>query len=51
MAGPIRLRPILMTALSLILAMIPVAGGFSQGGEFRQSMSIAIMGGMTRAPS
>ncbi len=47
LAGPIRLRPILMTALSLILAMIPVAGGFSQGGEFRQSMSIAIMGGMT----
>jgi HAE1 family hydrophobic/amphiphilic exporter-1 len=47
MAGPIRLRPILMTALSLILAMIPVAAGLSQGGEFRQSMSIAIMGGMT----
>ena len=47
LAGPVRLRPILMTALSLILAMIPVAGGFSQGGEFRQSMSIAIMGGMT----
>ncbi|MEZ4618487.1 MAG: efflux RND transporter permease subunit [Caldilineaceae bacterium] len=47
MAGPVRLRPILMTALSLILAMIPVAAGFSQGGEFRQSMSIAIMGGMT----
>ncbi|MCB0185580.1 MAG: efflux RND transporter permease subunit, partial [Caldilineaceae bacterium] len=47
MAGPVRLRPILMTALSLILAMIPVALGLSQGGEFRQSMSIAIMGGMT----
>ena len=47
LAGPVRLRPILMTALSLILAMIPVAGGFSQGGEFRQGMSIAIMGGMT----
>lgn len=47
MAGPVRLRPILMTALSLILAMIPVAAGLSQGGEFRQSMSIAIMGGMT----
>ncbi|NJN84056.1 MAG: efflux RND transporter permease subunit [Caldilineaceae bacterium] len=45
-AGPIRLRPILMTALSLILAMIPVAVGLSSGGEFRQSMAIAIMGGM-----
>lgn len=46
-AGPIRLRPILMTSLaSLILAMIPVALGLSAGGEFRQGMSIAIMGGM-----
>ncbi|MCB9157510.1 MAG: efflux RND transporter permease subunit [Caldilineaceae bacterium] len=45
-AGPVRLRPILMTALSLILAMIPVVMGISEGGEFRQSMSIAIMGGM-----
>jgi HAE1 family hydrophobic/amphiphilic exporter-1 len=45
-AGPVRLRPILMTALSLILAMVPVALGLGSGGEFRQSMSIAIMGGM-----
>jgi HAE1 family hydrophobic/amphiphilic exporter-1 len=45
-AGPVRLRPILMTALSLILAMIPVAAGLGSGGEFRSSMSIAIMGGM-----
>ncbi|MEM7535263.1 MAG: efflux RND transporter permease subunit [Chloroflexota bacterium] len=45
-AGPVRLRPILMTALSLILAMIPVALGLGEGGEFRSSMSIAIMGGM-----
>jgi len=45
-AGPVRLRPILMTALSLILAMIPIVLGLSEGGEFRQSMSIAIMGGM-----
>jgi hydrophobic/amphiphilic exporter-1 (mainly G- bacteria), HAE1 family len=46
LAGPIRLRPILMTSLSLILAMVPLVLGFSAGGEFRQSMSIAIMGGM-----
>lgn len=45
-AGPIRLRPILMTSLSLILAMVPVALGLSAGGEFRQAMAIAIMGGM-----
>jgi HAE1 family hydrophobic/amphiphilic exporter-1 len=46
LAGPIRLRPILMTSLSLILAMVPLVLGLSAGGEFRQSMSIAIMGGM-----
>ncbi len=45
-AGPIRLRPILMTSIALILAMIPLVLGLSAGGEFRQSMSIAIMGGM-----
>ena len=46
-AGAIRLRPILMTALSLILAMVPVALGVTSGGEFRSSMAIAIIGGMT----
>ncbi len=45
-AGPVRLRPILMTSLSMILAMIPIVAGISAGGEFRQPMSIAIMGGM-----
>lgn len=45
-AGPVRLRPILMTAISLILAMIPIVLAISEGAEFRQSMSIAIMGGM-----
>jgi len=45
-AGPVRLRPVLMTSLSLILAMIPVAAGLSAGGEFRRTMAIAIMGGM-----
>jgi HAE1 family hydrophobic/amphiphilic exporter-1 len=45
-AGPVRLRPILMTSLAMILAMIPLVLGVSAGGEFRQSMSIAIMGGL-----
>lgn len=45
-AGPVRLRPILMTSLAMILAMIPIAMGLSAGGEFRQSMAIAILGGM-----
>jgi Cu/Ag efflux pump CusA len=45
-AGPVRLRPILMTSLALILAMVPLVLGISAGGEFRQSMSIVIMGGL-----
>jgi HAE1 family hydrophobic/amphiphilic exporter-1 len=45
-AGPVRLRPVLMTSLALILAMIPVALALSPGGEFRRTMAIAIMGGM-----
>ena len=45
-AGPIRLRPILMTAFSLILAMLPVVLGFGAAGEFRSPMGTAIMGGM-----
>lgn len=45
-AGPIRLRPILMTAFSLILAMIPVVLGLGAAGEFRSPMGTAIMGGM-----
>ena len=45
-AGPVRLRPILMTSFAMILAMIPVALGFSAGGEFRAAMAVAIMGGL-----
>ena len=47
MAGPIRLRPILMTAISLILGMVPVAMGLGAGGDFRAPMAIAVIGGMT----
>jgi len=46
-AGPIRLRPILMTAISLIAGMIPVAMGLGAGGDFRAPMAIGIIGGMT----
>ena len=45
-AGPVRLRPILMTAFSLILAMVPVVLGLGAAGEFRSPMATAIMGGM-----
>lgn len=45
-AGPIRLRPILMTTLALILGMIPVASGLGAGGSFRAPMAIAVIGGL-----
>ncbi|NLX96610.1 MAG: efflux RND transporter permease subunit [Rhodopirellula sp.] len=45
-AGPVRLRPILMTALSTIAGMIPVAIGLGAGAETRAPMGTAIVGGM-----
>jgi multidrug efflux pump subunit AcrB len=45
-ACPIRLRPILMTTLSTILAMLPIAIGFGAGSELRQPMAVAIIGGL-----
>jgi len=45
-AGPVRLRPILMTACSTIAGMLPVAIGLGSGAETRSPMGIAIVGGM-----
>ena len=45
-AGPARLRPILMTTMSLILGMTPVALGLGAGGSFRAPMAIAVIGGL-----
>lgn len=42
-----RLRPILMTILTTILGMIPLAVGTGQGSEMWQSLGISIIGGMT----
>jgi HAE1 family hydrophobic/amphiphilic exporter-1 len=36
-----------MTAISLILGMVPVALGLGAGGDFRAPMAIAVIGGMT----
>jgi HAE1 family hydrophobic/amphiphilic exporter-1 len=46
LAGKTRLRPILMTTLSLIMGMLPLALAFSEVGRFRQAMGIAIIGGL-----
>lgn len=45
--GRSRLRPVLMTTLTTILGMIPLAIGTGQGSEMWQSLGIAIIGGMT----
>lgn len=45
-AGPVRLRPILMTAFSTVAGMIPVAIGLGSGAESRAPMGTAIVGGM-----
>lgn len=46
-AGVTRLRPILMTALTTILAMSTSALGIGQGSEMMQPMAITIIGGLT----
>lgn len=45
-AGPVRLRPILMTTAAMIFGMLPVALGRSLGGEQRAPMAIAVIGGL-----
>jgi HAE1 family hydrophobic/amphiphilic exporter-1 len=45
-AGPTRLRPILMTTMALILGMLPVSLGMGAGGSFRAPMAIAVIGGL-----
>jgi len=46
-AGPIRLRPIMMTTLALILGMLPVALALGRGSEFRETIGITIIGGIS----
>ena len=45
-AGPVRLRPIVMTTLAMILGMLPSAMGTGDGSEFRSPISIATIGGL-----
>jgi outer membrane protein TolC len=45
-AGPVRLRPILMTTIAMILGMMPSAMGQGEGSEFRSPISIATIGGL-----
>ena len=45
-AGPIRLRPILMTSLATMMAAVPSALALGPGSETRGPMAIAIIGGL-----
>ena len=43
---PMRLRPVLMTSLTVILAMLPAALGFGAGAETNGPLAVAVIGGM-----
>jgi HAE1 family hydrophobic/amphiphilic exporter-1 len=45
-AGEVRLRPILMTAISTIFGMTPIALATSDGAEWRNPMGVLIIGGL-----
>jgi multidrug efflux pump len=46
-AGPVRLRPILMTSIATMMAAIPAALALGAGSETRQPMAIAVLGGLS----
>ena len=48
-AGFSRFRPVLMTALAMIIGMVPMALGFGEGGEQNAPLGRAVIGGLTVA--
>jgi hydrophobe/amphiphile efflux-1 (HAE1) family protein len=46
-ACPLRLRPILMTSIATVVAAVPAALATGPGGELRQPMAVAVIGGVT----
>jgi CzcA family heavy metal efflux pump len=48
-AGFSRFRPVLMTALAMIIGMVPMALGFGEGGEQNAPLGRAVIGGLTFA--
>ncbi len=45
-ACPIRMRPVLMTSMTIILALLPTAMGLGRGSEMTIPMAVAVVGGM-----
>lgn len=48
-AGSTRLRPVLMTALAMVIGMVPMALGLGEGGEQNAPLGRAVIGGLTAA--
>ncbi|MFP4199797.1 MAG: efflux RND transporter permease subunit [Clostridia bacterium] len=47
LAGTVRMRPVLMTALTTVLAMVPLALGVGEGTEMQVPLATAVMGGLS----
>jgi HAE1 family hydrophobic/amphiphilic exporter-1 len=45
-AGPTRLRPIIMTTMSVMVALMPIASGLEEGSELLQSAAVVLIGGL-----
>src|SRR5205823_15129870 len=48
-AGSTRLRPVLMTALAMIIGMLPMSLGLGEGGEQNAPLGRAVIGGLLMA--
>jgi multidrug efflux pump subunit AcrB len=46
-AGFVRIRPVLMTALAMIIGMLPMSLGLGEGGEANAPLGRAVIGGLT----
>jgi len=45
-AGFVRLRPVMMTALAMVIGMVPMALGWGEGGEQNAPLGRAVIGGL-----
>ncbi len=45
-AGPIRLRPIIMTTATMVFGMLPLAVAAGAGGDFRRGLAIVVIGAL-----
>ncbi|KAA3613309.1 MAG: AcrB/AcrD/AcrF family protein [Calditrichaeota bacterium] len=46
LAGQVRLRPILMTTMTTVLGLLPMALGFGEGAELRTPLAVTVIGGL-----